>query len=92
MGIATFWVKSEYRQKVVPKRGHILNGIRLLAEERHTDCSLLNCTPFLSTSIISYLSNKWGAVHSGLSAFWDHKGSFTSTGGAASFSYTLIYR
>ena len=25
-------------------------------------------------------------------SFWDHKGSFTSLGGAASFSYTLIYR
>ena len=24
---------------------------------------LLNCTPFLSTSIIPYLSNKWGAYH-----------------------------
>ena len=23
----------------------------------------MNCTPFLSTSIIPYLSNKWGAVH-----------------------------
>ena len=25
-------------------------------------------------------------------SFWDHKGSFASSDGVASFSYTLIYR
>ena len=29
-------------------------------------------TPFLSTSILSYLSNKWGAVHGHWDVLWFH--------------------